>query len=162
MRALLVIVMLILPLRAAADHGHEPAGPACPDAALACATAATPHVGAQGRLWLVWSAADKVMVARSDDQGASFAAPVAASVGTDTIDDNGEARPQLVELADGTLIVSWVVRRDKTFNGTLMVTRSSDGGRSFAPPRPLIGGEASASQRFQSLSVLADGSVLAL
>ncbi len=168
LRSLLALLLLAAP--AASQHqGHgngggggrmaRPAAPECADAALSCATAATPAFGPDGRLWLAWSAGGRVMVAHSRDLGASFSTPVAVNRGVETVDDNGEARPKILPLPDGALLVMYTVRRDAAYNGTVFVARSEDDGRSFSAPRPMVAEAQPTSQRFESVVLAPDGRV---
>lgn len=135
--------------------GHRAAAPACAEPTPKCAVTATPFFGADGRLWLTYAVAGKVYGAVSRDKGKSFAEPflIAAPVGA-TLDDNGEARPKIVALGDGTLVASFTTKPEKSFEGTIFVTRSSDGGKSFSPPQPLVAGKG---QRFETLILGPDG-----
>ncbi|PWB95660.1 sialidase family protein [Methylosinus sporium] len=123
------------------------AAPACADPLPRCAVSATPSFGADGRLWLTYSVAGKVYGAMSRDNGGSFAPPFVIAAPAGTLDDNGEARPKIVALADGTLLASYTTRPEKSYEGTVFVTRSTDEGRSFAPPQPLVDDKG---QRFET------------
>lgn len=123
------------------------AAPACADPLPRCAVSATPSFGADGRLWLTYSVAGKVYGAMFRDNGKSFAPPFVIAAPAGTLDDNGEARPKIVALADGTLLASYTTRPEKSYEGTVFVTRSTDEGRSFAPPQPLVDDKG---QRFET------------
>lgn len=130
---------------------HAAAPPACVNPKPECSVTATPSFGEDGRLWLTYSVADTIYAASSRDNGKSFTSPtVIAKVEGATIDSNGEARPKLVALPKGTLVASYTTRPEKSFNGTIFVTRSTDGGKSFSKPWPLIEG---AGQRFEIFSL---------
>jgi hypothetical protein len=160
-RLLLVAPVLLLGRAARAQHAHAHAKrPAC-DGALACAAAATPAFDAARRLVIAWSAGGRVLAATAERAGAPLSPPVAVTPDTAAIDDNGEARPKLIPLRDGTLLAAWTVRRDQYFNGTLMVARSTDGGRSFSAPAPLLPAGTSPSQRFEHIAEGPDGRVWA-
>jgi hypothetical protein len=131
------------------DHKSpmNPAAPACVDPKPECSATATPSFGEDGRLWLTYSVADTIYATSSRDNGKSFTPPTKiAKVEGAAIDSNGEARPKLIALPNGTLVASYTTRPEKSFNGTIFVTRSTDGGKSFSKPRPLIEG---AGQRFE-------------
>lgn len=133
-------------------HGHhdgDKMGPAaCAEPAPKCATAATPFIDGEGRLWLAFSVGGKVFVASSKDHGASFSESVAVTPQEAEIDDGGEARPKILVLPDRSLVVSYGVKRDKSYNGAAMLSRSTDDGKSFSLPRLLA---ESASQQFETL-----------
>jgi len=158
-RSLLGIPALLLPTRGRAQHaGHAPRPAAC-DGALACAPVATPMFDPAGALRLIWSAGGRIWTAAAADAEAPLGAPVAITPEPAAIDDNGEARPKLLALRDGSLLAAWTVRRDQYYNGTLMLARSADGGRSFAPAMPLLAPGVSPSQRFEHLAEGPDGRV---
>lgn len=135
--------------------GHRTAAAACAEPTPQCAVTATPFFGADGRLWLTYAVAGKVYGAVSRDEGKSFGEPfvIAAPVG-ETLDDNGEARPKIVALGDGTLVASFTTKPEKSFEGTIYVTRSTDSGKTFSPPRPLVDGKG---QRFETFILGPDG-----
>lgn len=131
-------------------HGGHVAAPACAEPTPKCAVTATPFFGADGRLWLTYAVGGKVYGAVSRDKGGSFSAPFVIAAPSGALDDNGEARPKIVALADGTLLASFTTRPEKSYDGTIFVTRSADGGKSFSAPQPLVDG---AGQRFESFVV---------
>ena len=87
-----------------------------------------------------------IYAASSRDDGQNFDPAVVAATATGgVIDANGEARPKIVALADGTLLVSYTARPEKSYNGSISIARSTDGGKSFSAAQPLVDG---AGQRF--------------
>lgn len=153
--AALVTVALLASGAALAQEksGHEShaAASSCADPTPKCAVTATPSFGKDGRLWLTYAVAGKVYGAVSRDLGKSFAPPFAiAAPDAGALDDNGEARPKIVALDDGSLVASFTVKPEKSYEGVIFVTRSTDGGRSFSAPRPLIDGKG---QRFETFVV---------
>ena len=83
----------------------------------------------------------EILLARSEDGGASFAEPVnlsnsRAGAGKGRLDaetwDNGSL--DLVLAADGTVLVAWT-----EYEGRLKVVHSTDGGRSFSDPVHVAG-----------------------
>jgi hypothetical protein len=90
-----------------------------------------------GRIFLAWTvgedAAADVRVAASDDGGASFGAPVTVARTAGHSD-----APKLVISADGALHVVYTERAAGPFaRGQVHHARSTDGGRTFAPPRAI-------------------------
>jgi hypothetical protein len=133
-------------------HGAAPAGA---EPKLECAPTATPVFAKDGRLWVAFSVGDAVYATFSKDMGKSFAPPfTVAKIEGATIDDNSEARPKLVSLDDGTLVASFTTRPAKSYNGTIFVARSTDGGRSFSKPQPLVDG---VGQRFEIFALSPKG-----
>ncbi|MDO8608030.1 MAG: sialidase family protein [Phaeospirillum sp.] len=153
MKRLALALTFMFSVSPALAHDHAPkprvAVTGCAEPILACARSATPAFGPGGKVWIVWSAAGQVFVSASQDRGGSFAEPVAVSEQPPaTIDDNGEARPKLLALADGTLVVVYGVRVDKSYNAVTMISRSTDGGQSFSTPVRLLD---EVGQRFETL-----------
>lgn len=153
--------VLAAALPAAAHEGHSHGHAiACDQPVLACATAVTASAAADGGLWLAFSAGGRVAVSRSGDDGASFAAPVVVSGPPATIDDGGEARPRLFAGRDGSLLVTWTVRQDKGYVGTVYLSRSADNGLHWSPPRPISSDPNS--QRFETVAQASDGKLVVL
>lgn len=153
--ALAMLALLVAGPAAAEEKGGRHKGhasaPACVDPAPKCAVTATPTFGKDGRLWLTYAVSGKVYGAVSQDGGKSFAEPFTIAVlDGSALDDNGEARPKIVALDDGTLVASYTVKPEKGYEGTIFVTRSTDGGKSFSKPQPLIDGKG---QRFETFVV---------
>ncbi|WP_246721980.1 sialidase family protein [Methylosinus sp. H3A] len=141
----------------AGQMGHA-APPACSEPLPKCAVSATPSFGADGRLWLTYAVAGRIYGAMSSDNGKSFAPPFVIATPPGTLDDNGEARPKIVALADGTLVVSYTTRPEKSYDGTVYATRSTDGGKSFSAPQPLVDDKG---QRFETFIVGPKGRIFA-
>jgi len=120
---------------------------------------ATPAFAPDGTLWLARTEADRVVVAKSTDLGKTFSSPVSVAPGPINVDWGPDSRPQIVVDRDGHLIVTYAIFQDKRFNGRVYYTRSTDGGLSFAPPRPIT--TDAASQRFQATAIDADGRLFA-
>ncbi|WIM12519.1 sialidase family protein [Enhydrobacter sp.] len=120
---------------------------------------ATPAFAADGTLWVVRAESDRVVVARSADLGKTFSTPVSVTAGPIDVDWGPDARPQITIDHAGHLVVSYAVFKDKRFNGRVYYTRSTDGGVSFAQPRPITSDETS--QRFQATAIDADGRLFA-
>ena len=146
----------------AGHSGHmmgAPAAPACLDPLPRCAPTAEPAFARDGTLWLVFPVGDKVYVASSRDAGASFSpAVIAATVTGAVIDANGEARPKIAALPNGTLLVSYTARPEKSYDGAISLVRSTDGGKTFSAPEPLLD---SIGQRFDIFLVSPKGRLYA-
>jgi hypothetical protein len=137
------------------QHNHA-ARTDCNEPALKCATKVTPTFAPDGSLWLAWAAAGKVSVARSSDLGHIFTLPVAVNPEPLQLDWGPDARPKIVVDRKGRVFVALAIFKDKAFNGQVLYTRSTDGGRSFVPPVPITAN--TESQRFEGLALDADGS----
>jgi hypothetical protein len=138
------------------DHSKKHA---CAEPGLACATKATPAFAPDGTLWVAWLAGKQVLVASSRDLGHSFTEPAAVNAEPLDLDWGPDARPKIVVDKDGRVFVAFARFRDRQFNGEVLYTRSTDGGRSFAPPHPITTNRES--QRFEAIALDADGSLFA-
>jgi hypothetical protein len=145
---------------AEAGHGGHKMGapsPACLDPLPRCAPTAEPVFARDGTLWLAFPVGDKLYVASSRDAGASFTPPVvAATVTGGVFDANGEARPKIAALPNGTLLVSYTARPEKSYDGAVSFARSTDGGKTFSAPEPLLD---SIGQRFDIFLVSPKGRI---
>ena len=138
---------------------HHAADAGCADVTLTCATKVTPAFGPDGNLWVAMLADGKVAVASSSDAGKTFTKPVAVTNQPLDMDWGPDARPKIVIDRHGDLIVAFSAFRDKAFNGEVFTTRSTDGGKTFAPVRPITSNNVS--QRFEALALDTDGTVFA-
>ena len=155
-----VAVLLLSQSAATAQMQHSHAArQVCNEPTLKCASKVTPTFAPDGALWLAWAAAGKVLVARSTDLGRTFTTPVAVNQEPLELDWGPDARPQIAVDRDGRVFVAFAIFKDKAFNGQVFYTRSTDGGRTFAPPVPITAN--TESQRFEGLALDADGSLFA-
>ncbi|MHC1943904.1 exo-alpha-sialidase [Bradyrhizobium sp. UFLA06-06] len=154
------LVLAALPSLAVAQMSHQHASEAaCEEAALRCATKVTPAFGRDGTLWLVWMAGGQISVASSKDQGKSFSTPVQVTRERLNLDWGPDARPKLAIDAKGNIAVAFSIFRDQNFNGQVLTTRSTDGGRSFDAPKPITA--SNESQRFEAIGFDPAGAVFA-
>ena len=140
------------------NHQHA-AEAACDEPALRCASKVTPAFAPDGTLWLAWMAGGQVSVAYSKDRGQSFSTPVAVTKARLNLDWGPDARPKIVVDREGRISLAFSIFKDKAFNGQVLVSRSTDGGKSFAEPQPITA--SNESQRFEALALDSDGSVFA-
>jgi hypothetical protein len=131
------------------NHQHASEA-ACEDVVLRCATKVTPAFSQDGTLWLAWMAGGHVSVASSWDGGHSFSAPVQVTREPLSLDWGPDARPKIALDRHGGIAVAFSIFRDKAFNGQVLTTRSNDGGKSFAPLRPITPNNES--QRFEAVA----------
>lgn len=156
---LAVAGLLATPLATAADA--VTAGPSrCDDPGFACALEAMPAFAPDGALWLAWSSAGRVRVARSPDRGRTFGPPVEVTGEAVRLDHSADSRPQLVVDRAGRVTVGFAVMTDVPFKGEIFHAHSADGGRTFTPARPLDA-SSTAGKRFLSLSLDPGGAVFA-
>ena len=141
------------------SHHQHASEAACEDVVLRCASKVTPAFASDGTLWLAWMAGGQISVASSNDAGRSFSTPVQVTKEKLNLDWGPDARPQIVVEKNGGIALAFSLFRDKAFNGQVLTTRSTDGGRSFAELKPITSNNES--QRFVALGLDADGSVFA-
>lgn len=144
----------------AAKPAMKHAAPACSDIRPDCAMTVFPAFDKKGRLWVAFSVGKTVYVASSANGGKSFASPVAIATVAETgvIDSHGDARPKIVALNNGALLVSYTTRPDKQMIGTIFTARSTDGGKTFSPPQAML---TDGGQRFDSWVVSPNGRIYA-
>lgn len=143
----------------AAAASHHAAAPACSDPKPACAMTVNPAFDRKGTLWVAFSVGKTVYVAHSADGGKSFSEPATvATVADGVVDAHGDARPKITPLADGGLLASYTTRPDKQMIGTIFTARSTDGGKSFSAPQPML---TEGGQRFDSFVVTPKGRIYA-
>ena len=140
------------------SHQHASEA-ACDEPTLRCASKVTPAFAPDGTLWLAWMAGGQVSVASSTDGGHTVTTPVQLTRQNLNLDWGPDARPKIVVGKNGEIAVAFSTFRDKAFNGQVLYTRSTDGGRNFADLRPITSNNES--QRFEALALDADGSVFA-
>ncbi|UGY14768.1 sialidase family protein [Bradyrhizobium septentrionale] len=158
---LATIMLAVLPNLANAQMSHQHASEAaCEETVLRCATKVTPVFGPDGTLWLAWMAGGQISVASSRDQGKSFSAPLQVTPERLNLDWGPDARPKLAVDAKGNIALAFSTFRDQAFNGQVLTTRSSDGGRSFDPPKPIT--KNNESQRFEAIGFDPAGAVFAV
>ena len=159
-KALASVAFVLWQTAAYAQMNHQHASEAaCDEVTLRCASKVTPTFGPDGTLWLSWMAGGHVSVASSKDDGQSFSAPVQVTKERLNLDWGPDARPKIVVDRNGGIALAFSIFRDKAFNGEVLVTRSIDGGKSFAELKPITSSKES--QRFEALALDADGSVFA-
>jgi hypothetical protein len=159
-KALAIIAFALCQSAAYGQMNHQHAAEAaCDEAVLRCASKVTPAFGPDGTLWLAWMAGGQVSVARSNDAGHSFSTPVQVTKEKLNLDWGPDARPKIVIDRNGGMALAFSIFRDKAFNGQVLYTRSTDGGKSFSELRPITANNES--QRFEALGLDADGSLFA-
>ncbi|NBT96733.1 MAG: exo-alpha-sialidase [Methylocystaceae bacterium] len=136
---------------------HPP--PACSDPKPDCAMTIYPAFDKKGLLWVAYSVGKTLYVASSQDQGKTFSSPTTIITLSDgIIDAHGDARPKIIPLNDNSLLVSYTTRPDKMMIGTIFTAKSSDNGKNFSTPQPML---TSGGQRFDSYVVTSKGRIFA-
>jgi hypothetical protein len=160
-RTLIVAIAVgLVQTSASAQMTHNHASEAaCETVELRCASKVTSTFAQDGTLWLAWMAGGQVSVASSKDGGHTISTPVQVTQGKPNLDWGPDARPKIAIDRKGGIAVAFSTFRDEAFNGEVFYSRSADGGRSFAPPKPITG--STESQRFEALGLNADGTLFA-
>lgn len=140
---------------AAPAQAAAPAKPVAKAASLAVGAA----LDARGRLWLARVEQGRLKVSHSQDGGASFSAPVAVTAEPESVVADGENRPKIAVAEDGSVHLTWLQGLGKPMAGHIRYARSTDGGRSFAPPVIVNEDRQEISHRFDSLAIDGKGGV---
>ncbi len=136
-----------------AEHtSHAPPVPTKPAAKVA-PLAVGAALDAQGRLWLARVDKGRLRVSRSEDGGANFSVPVAVTAEAETVAADAENRPKIAVADNGAVHVTWLQSLGKPMAGHIRYARSTDGGRSFAPPVIVNEDRQEISHRFDSLAI---------
>lgn len=114
---------------------------------------------AKGRLWRAHVNDGHVLVDHSDDQGATFSAPVTVNAEAEAIGAEGDARPKIVISPDGTVYVSYTRLLGKPYSGDIRFSRSDDGGKTFSAPLTVNDNRDIIGHRFDALAAGANGKV---
>jgi hypothetical protein len=158
--AFAALALLLWQAGAAAQMSHQHGNDAaCDEPSLRCASKVTPAFAPDGTLWLAFQAGGAISVASSNDGGRSFSMRMPVTKQPLNLDWGPDARPKIVVGRDGNIALAFSIFRDKAFNGEVLYTRSTDGGKSFAEPRPITLN--TESQRFEALALDTDGTVFA-
>jgi len=144
---------------AVTEMAHNHGGTQCSDPDLTCASTVTPAFAPVGSLWITWAAAGRVSVARSLDLGRSFTPPVAVNREVLRLDSGPDERPKIAIDKTGRIAVAYAIFKDNAFNGQVLYTRSTDGGKTFAPSHPITSNPES--QRFEAIAFDPEGSLFA-
>lgn len=165
LRSWMPFLTVLLAPALGAQHEHAPVrpagaarevvrGPVAPQSSYP-----TPAFDHRGRLWVAFVEGDAVYVSVSTDQGRTFARAVRVTREPEKVDANGEARPKIAADAAG-LYVSWTRKGAQPYTGDVRFTRSTDGGRTFAPPVTVNDDGLATGHRFDALSLGAGGEVV--
>lgn len=114
---------------------------------------------ADGQLLAVAKQGDHLLLYRSDDQGASWSAPIIVNTQPEAISGDGENRPKIIFTPDGGVLVSWTKPLGKLNTGEVRLARSDDGGIRFATPITVHRDRLEITHRFEAINVGDDGRV---
>ena len=153
-RLILCLVIALGDGTAAAQHQHGSQAAKAPEPFTA-----SPAFAPDGSLWLVRPVVDRIVAMRSTDLGKTFSAPVSITPEPMNLDWGPDARARIVFDPRGNIVVTFGTFQDRNFNGRAYFARSTDGGASFGPPRPITAD--TTSQRFEVAAVDPRGRVFA-
>lgn len=147
-----LFALALVPLGVAAeDHAHMDHGPS-----LGASAVITPA----GVLWVASVKDGHVLLRRSEDFGAHFAAPVRVNVAAEDVYATGEYAPKVASGPGETLHVAWTVKPVAGWTGDIRYARSTDGGKTFSAPLTVNRERTPVMRGFTSLAVDATGNVV--
>jgi hypothetical protein len=126
---------------------------------------AQPLVGPRGVVYTIWLVNENgqfsARIARSDDGGATWSAPVKIADITPFFSDDirtSEGAPTpAIDSRTGQLFVVWEDERFSPGVNKIVLTRSTDGGRTWTPPKPVSDGPANAQSFVPAIAVAGNG-----
>jgi hypothetical protein len=116
--------------------------------------------GPDGRLW--WIGLDgegRLFLRASADEGHNWGEPQILPTGGERISADGENRPKIAfsPATPGTVVISYTQPLAKPYTGAIRLLRSTDGGRSFAPPITVHQDRQVITHRFESIAFDSQG-----
>lgn len=90
----------------------------------------------RGTLWLARVSGGHLRVSQSRDHGKTFVDDVVVNPEPENIRAEGQSRPRIAA-RNGVVVVAWPQALEKVFSGHVRLSRSTDGGRHFSPPRTI-------------------------
>jgi hypothetical protein len=129
----------------------------CQGFGLDCANAATPYFSDDGNLLLAWTANGVVSLGQSSDLGKTLTSTVKIAEHGKSLDIGSDARPQIVADKQNNVFLAYAFFKDANWNAQINAARSTDGGKTFTAPEPLV--QDGSSQRFPSVLMRADDSI---
>ncbi len=111
-----------------------------------------------GDLYVATRAGEHVLLHRSHDDGKTWQPSQRVNAQGEAISADGENRPKIGFLADGTTLVSWTMPLSKPFTAAIRLARAEPGA-AFSPPMTVHRDTAEITHRFESLHVGSDGRV---
>jgi hypothetical protein len=139
---------------ASAHEAHGRAGGGARPA-LAVSAAYAPD----GRLWVVGvDERRRLFVQASADDGRTWGARTLPPLGTEQPAAEGEQRPKIAFGPDGsTVVLAWTRPLARPYTGEIRMSRSEDGGRTFAAPFTVHRDRQQITHRFESIAFDARG-----
>lgn len=114
---------------------------------------------ANGALWAVYKEGGQVVLRRSADAGASWAAAQAVNPASEAIEASSDSRPKIAVGTAGEIYVSWTRALSKFHTGEVRFARSIDGGKTFSEPLTVHSDRQETTHRFDTLAVNREGKV---
>jgi hypothetical protein len=155
MRMAVMLLWCAAAVPAAAQHHNEPA----PKGAARAELGASAVLDAEGAIWAVYKEGRHVMLARSDDAGATWGAAKPVNAVEEPVAAEGDSRPKIAAGTRGELYVTWTQPLPKPYTGLIRFARSGDGGRTFSAPVTVHTDLREITHRFEAIAVNRDGKV---
>jgi len=127
-----------------------------------CGGAPSATIDEAGVLWVSFVQDEHVYVQRSEDLGQHWEAAVRVTTEPEDAEFNGENRPKIIVARDAGethVMLSWTTKTSANFTGEIRFSHSTDGGRSFVPPRTINDDNLLAGHRFDSLFLTEDNTL---
>lgn len=110
-------------------------------------------VAADGSLWIAGlDEVSRLTLRRSSDAGAHWSEPQLLDTAGDVPAADGEQRPKLAFGPKGEVVVAYTRPLAKPYTGEIRLLRSTDGGRTFAPPITVHADRQVITHRFESVA----------
>lgn len=155
-RMLLLASIALSGIAGAAEHEGHGHGGAKREAVEQHASAV---FDAGGKLWAVHRDAGRIVVSGSTDLGRTWDPPVRVTPAPEALDGGGDARPKIAAGPGGELYVTWTRPLAQPYTGEIRLSRSLDGGATFAPSSVVHADRQQITHRFDSVAVDAAGRV---
>ncbi|HIL91908.1 MAG TPA: exo-alpha-sialidase [Cycloclasticus sp.] len=124
-----------------------------------CGKTPTPTFDNQGRIWTAFVQKEFVYVSYSNDVGRSYSTPIKVNHLPQKVYTNGENRPKIHIMPDGTLLVSWTEKTPGRFTGDIRFSRSIDDGNTYQPVKTINDDGLPIGHRFDSMTVTPSGHI---
>lgn len=120
-------------------------------------------IDADGHLWIALAEPEdgkaRIVLQRSEDDGASWSAPIRVQQVPEPVAADGENRPKLAFGKKGEIYVTWTSPTSAQYTGDIRFARSVDRGRTWSTPVVVHRDRQLISHRFETLQVDRDGRV---
>ena len=158
----MAIAALWLPAATAAGHSHSPAkpqAPVCQEADVRCAKTVTSAFDGNGKLWRLWTQAERLYYSTSSDGGRHFGAPILVDIAPEPISSRGENRPKIAFDRANGVYLSWASPLAQKYTANIRFSYSLDGGNAWQPAQTVNNDGLLTGHSFNEMTVSAGGEV---